>query len=92
MIVIKRFNVNKRYFISALTYWLFQNPAHTLECRDAKKVAIKVLRDTVFWYGRGNWHGDLAIHEAIGDSRMDEYNNLYAVVVDWVENNYPNFK
>lgn len=91
MIVRHRFRVSRSYFITALTYYIFQDQGREIK---GKAHAMEIVRDRFFWSGQGNWNGDLMITEALGDGgdAIDVYNELQPQIEKWVSDNFPKLK
>lgn len=83
--------IDKSYFITALTYYFFIEGEFY---KITKGEALEIVRNRVYWSGKGNWHGDVTPAEALGDGgeAIDEYNALRPIVKAWVEKKFPNLK
>lgn len=88
MIVRHRFRITRAYFITALAYHAFQYPEQSF----SKKQALSIVRARLYWSGIGNFHGDRAIHEELGDEHTDRFNDAYEQVKQWVKDNFPELK
>lgn len=88
MIVRNDILVTKGYFITALTYAFFQQGRFR---EITKGESIKIVRDRLYWSGRGNWHGANTIVECLGDGgkAIDRYNEIHHLVEEWVTKNFP---
>lgn len=93
MIIRTRTNVDKSYFIKALTWYIYRNSINTME-GISKKKALEILRNSVYWNGRHGWTSDgNTVTDDLGEfEAFDKYQECQKCVEEYVEKYFPNFK